>query len=181
MFNLAFISHFYAVVICIIQTFEPKDAMLWNSKCNASKFPSGTFLPLTELLQSPFRTEFSMGSQSLWRHRLFLRSSRRSLWCCRDLWGDRRSSMRRHWSLRDSLNIIKHLNIVKYHETHIKHCDTSWTTSKTSWNTLKTLWNIIKHSNTRRSMRRHRRSMRRRRRSARSFRRLWSWYNSTDV
>ena len=28
MFNLAFISHFYAVVIRIIQTFEPKDVML---------------------------------------------------------------------------------------------------------------------------------------------------------
>ena len=28
MFNLAFISHFYAVVIRIIQTFEPKEAML---------------------------------------------------------------------------------------------------------------------------------------------------------
>ena len=32
------------------------------------------------------------------------------------------------------------LNIVKHHETHVKHCDrlhrkTSWTTSKTSWNT----------------------------------------------
>ena len=28
MFNLVFVSHFYAVVIRIIQTFEPKDAML---------------------------------------------------------------------------------------------------------------------------------------------------------
>ena len=24
------------------------------------------------------------------------------------------------------------LNIVKHHETHVKHCETSWTTSKTS-------------------------------------------------
>ena len=46
----------------------------------------------------------------------------------------------RRRSLRDSLNIIKH------HEIHVKHCDTSWTTSKTSWNTLKTLWTIMKHS-----------------------------------
>ena len=42
--------------------------------------------------------------------------------------------------------IAKHhktlLNIVKH---HVKHCDTSWTTSKTSWNTLKTLLNIMKH------------------------------------
>ena len=34
MFNLAFISHFYAVGIRIIQTFQPKDEMLSNSRCN---------------------------------------------------------------------------------------------------------------------------------------------------
>ena len=45
----------------------------------------GNCLPLTELLQSPFRMEFSMGSlsrqyrRSLQCHRLFLRSYRRSL------------------------------------------------------------------------------------------------------
>ena len=38
--------------------------------------PSGIFLPGTELLQSPFRTEFSMGSRS--------RRYRRSLRRCRD-------------------------------------------------------------------------------------------------
>ena len=44
--------------------------------------PSGIFLPGTELLQSPFRTEFSMGSRSrryrrsLRHHRRFLRSYR---------------------------------------------------------------------------------------------------------
>ena len=32
MFNLAFISYFYAVVICVIQTFQPKDALLLNSR-----------------------------------------------------------------------------------------------------------------------------------------------------
>ena len=37
MFNLAFISHFYAVVSPIIQTFQPKDVMLSNSRCDASK------------------------------------------------------------------------------------------------------------------------------------------------
>ena len=58
--------------------------------------PSGIFLPGTELLQSPFRMEFSMGSRSrpyrrsLRRHRRFLRSYRRSLRRCRDPWGDRR-------------------------------------------------------------------------------------------
>ena len=47
--------------------------------------PSGIFLPGTELLQSPFRTEFSMGSCSRWyrrslrRRRPFLRSYCRSL------------------------------------------------------------------------------------------------------
>ena len=35
MFNLAFISHFYAVLIRIIQTFQHKDAMLSNSRCEA--------------------------------------------------------------------------------------------------------------------------------------------------
>ena len=70
--------------------------------------PSGIYLPGTELLQSPFRMEFSRGSlsrryrRSLWRHRQFLRSYHRSLWCyCRSLhrccnpWGDRRSPMAR--------------------------------------------------------------------------------------
>ena len=43
MFNLVFISHFYAVVIRIIQTFEPKmrcfetqNAMLPNSRLDAT-------------------------------------------------------------------------------------------------------------------------------------------------
>ena len=63
--------------------------------------PSGIFLPGTELLQSPFRTEFSMGSRSwryrrsMRRHRRFLRSYRRSLRSCRDPWGDRRPHGRR--------------------------------------------------------------------------------------
>ena len=63
--------------------------------------PSGIFLPGTELLQSPFRMEFSMGSRSrryrrsLWLHRLFLRSYRRSLRSCRDPWGDPRTHGRR--------------------------------------------------------------------------------------
>ena len=83
-----------------------------------------------------------MGSYS-WRHRKslgchrrFLQSYRRSLWHCRDPWGDRRPPML----------IVAWL--VKYHKTswntRKKHCDTLWTTSKT-WNTLKTLWNIMKH------------------------------------
>ena len=86
--------------------------------------PCGIFLPLTELLQSPFRTEFSMGSRSrryrrsLRRHRRFLRSYCRSLRRCRDPWGDRRAPMRRRRSLRDSLNIVKH------YETHVKHYET---------------------------------------------------------
>ena len=73
-------------------------------------------LPGIELLQSPFRPEFSMGSLSrryrrfLRRHRRFLRSYRRSLLCRRAPWGDRRparSPMGRCRSFRDSLNIIK--------------------------------------------------------------------------
>ena len=70
-------------------------------------------LPGTELLQSPFRSEFSMGSLlrryrwSLRRHRWFLRRYRRSLLCCHAPWGDRRSPMGRCRSFRNSLNIIK--------------------------------------------------------------------------
>ena len=56
--------------------------------------PSGIFLPGTELLQSPFRTEFSKGSRSR-RYRRSLRRHRRSLRRCRDPWGDRRSRGRR--------------------------------------------------------------------------------------
>ena len=85
--------------------------------------PYGIFLPRTELLQSPFRTEFSMGSRSrryrrsLRRHRQFLRSYRRFLWSYSQFLqlsqSLRRSTaarapMRRRRSLRDSLNIIKH-------------------------------------------------------------------------
>ena len=87
---------------------------------HSSEGPSGICLPGTELLQSPFRTEFSMGSRSrrsLRRHRRLLRSYRRFL-----------RSYRR--SLRHPIvaRLAKHttlLNIVKYHKTHVKHCDTS--------------------------------------------------------
>ena len=80
--------------------------------------PFGICLPGTELLQSPFRTEFSMGSLSGWYQQ--------SLWCPESI-GDHRKHR------KALLNIVKHL------ETLVKHCDTSWTT-------LKTLWNIMKHS-----------------------------------
>ena len=79
--------------------------------------PTGIFLPGTELLQSQFRTEFSMGSCSqryrrfLRRHRRFLRSCRRFLRSCRRSrrrFRDRRPRGRRRRSLRDSLKIIKH-------------------------------------------------------------------------
>ena len=88
--------------------------------------PSGICLPGTELLQSSFKTEFTMGSLSLRyrrsrrRHRRFLRSScwslrsyPRSLQAVALSWSMRwlvavRSSMRRHRSLHDLLNIIKH-------------------------------------------------------------------------
>ena len=127
--------------------------------------PFGNCLPGTELLRSPFRTEFSMGSlswryrPSLRRHRRFLRSYRRSLRRCRDPWGDRRTSGRRCRSLRDSLKIIKHSKtswnmcktlwyIVKRRKTSLTNSKTSCKIVKplvkhyeTSWNTLKTLWN----------------------------------------
>ena len=119
------------------------------------------FLPGTELLPSPFRMEFSMGSLSrqyrgsLRRHRRFMQSYRQSLRHCRDPWGDQRSPVRRCRSLRDSLNIVKHckklLNIVKHHETLVKYCDTSWNVIKhgeplVKYKVLKTLLNIMKHS-----------------------------------
>ena len=124
---------------------------------------SGICLPGTELLQSPFRTEFSMGSRS-WRYRRSLRHYRQSL--------------RRSAAVQSPIiaRLTKHrttlLNIVKHHET------------------LKTLWNITKQSNThhsmrryqrtirgyRRTMRRHRCSVQRYRRSARQYRRSARWY-----
>ena len=58
--------------------------------------PFGICLPGTELLQYPFRTEFSMGSLS-WQYC-------RSLRHCRD----RRPCSRRWRSFHDSLNIVKH-------------------------------------------------------------------------
>ena len=124
---------------------------------------------INRVTQFPFRTEFSFGSLlrryrwSLLCHRRFLRSYLRSLW--------------RSAAVQSAMPIFawhtkhcKMLNIVKHHETLVKHCDTSWnivkhreplakhreqlvkhhepvrTTSKTSWNILKTLWNITKHS-----------------------------------
>ena len=79
--------------------------------------PFGNCLPGTELLQSPYRTEFSMGSLSP--------RYRRSLRRCCDPWADRRSPMDRCRSLRNLLNIVKH--------------------SKTSWIICKTLWYFVKH------------------------------------
>ena len=73
---------------------------------------TGICLPGTELLQSPFRMEFALGSRSrqyrrsLRHHRKFLLSYHLSLWRCCDLWGDRRSLMRRCRSLRDLLNSL---------------------------------------------------------------------------
>ena len=89
------------------------DMILFRSNINHSYSPSGICLSGTQLLQSPFRTEFSMGSRlrryrrSLRRHRRFLRSYRRSLRRCRDPWGNRRPRGRR----RDSLNNIASRNI----------------------------------------------------------------------
>ena len=98
--------------------------------------PSGIFIPGTELLQSPFRTEFIMGSRSrryrrfLRRHRQFVRSCRRFLRSCRrSLWRlcDRRPRGRRCCAAFVA-RLAKHhktlLNIVKHHETHVKHCET---------------------------------------------------------
>ena len=124
--------------------------------------PFGNCLPGTELLQSPLRAEFSVGSLS-WQYRWFLQSYRQSLRSYhRSL---RRSVAVRCRSLHDSLNIVKHLEtlvkqwyivkqrepllkhhepLVKHHEILIKHCET--------WNTR----HLIRQY--RRSMWRHRHS-----------------------
>ena len=70
-----------------------------NSDCSVigqlSQAPSGICLPGTELLQSPFRMEFSLGSlsrryrRSLLHHRRFLRCYRRTLQRCHYPWDDR--------------------------------------------------------------------------------------------
>ena len=95
----------------------------------SSADPSGICLPRTELLQSPFRTQFSKGSRSrqyrrsLRRHRQFLRSY---CWILRSY----RRSLRRSAAASSPIvaRLAKHnktlLNIVKHHETHAKHCDT---------------------------------------------------------
>ena len=133
--------------------------------CPVLHTPSGICLPGTELLQSPFMTEFSMGSRlrryrrSLRHHRRFLQNYRQSLRRCCDPWGDRRAWDLEMWcrrSLSGSLNIIK-------------RSKTSWTISKTSWTISKTMWNIMEHSSfdstISRSMRRRRRLAQQRRRS----------------
>ena len=132
----------------------------------------------TELLQSPFRMEFSMGSLLRW-YRQSIRRHRQSLRCCCNPWGDQRSPMPIVALLTKHHKTL--LNIVEHHETLVKHCDTSWNvvknheplvkhreplvkhheTLKTFWNTLKTLWNITKPSNTRHLMPWYQRSMQR--------------------
>ena len=106
-------------------------------------YPFGNCLPGTELLQSSFRIEFSMGSLTR-QHWWCLRRHRQSLRHCRDPWGDRRT--RGHRLLRHSLNVVKHnktsWNTCKTLWYTEKRRKTPWTTSKTSWNILKTLWNI---------------------------------------
>ena len=127
----------------------------WSNNVNCQSIqatiPSGIFLPGTELLQSPFRMEFSTGSRSrqyrwslrchcrfLRNYRQFLRSYRRSLRRCCDPWGDRWAPI--------VARLAKHqktlLNIVKHHETHVKHREPLVNHHET----LKTLWNIMKQS-----------------------------------
>ena len=121
---------------------------LYCKSCRAScamvnplSAPFGNCLPGTELVQSPFRTEFSMGSLSRW----YRRSLRRQ---CQFLWRYRRS-LRRSAAARSVMPIVarltKHrktlLNIVKHHETLVKHCDTSWNVR----NHREPLVNIMKH------------------------------------
>ena len=141
---------------------------LWHI-CTAKgpSVPFGNCLPGTELPQSSFKTGFIMGSlsrryrQSLWRHRWFLWSYRRSL---------RRSAVV-DVAIPIIARLTKHrktlLNIVIHHETLVKHCDSSW-------NVVKHREPLLKHCetsrNTRHSMQRYRRSMRRHRRSARRHR-----------
>ena len=119
---------------------------LWFSvifRSYESCYPSGICLPVTELLQSPFRTEFSMGSRSRWyrrslrRHRRFLQSYHWSLLRCHDPWGDRWPPIVARLAKHKTL-----LNIVKHHETHVKHCEplvkhdeTLLKQCETSWNT----------------------------------------------
>ena len=117
--------------------------------------PFGICLPGTELLQSLFRMEFSMGSLS-WRYRRslrclrrFLRSYRGSLWHCH---GSLRQSVAAWSAMPIIVRLAKHrktlLNVVKHHETLVKHCDTSWNIVKhheplvNHHETLKALWNI---------------------------------------
>ena len=97
------------------------------------RIPSGIFLPGTELLQSPFRTEFSKGSRS--------RSLSPSCGVITDFCGviadpcgvvaipeviggpagsdAAMPIVARLAKLHRTL-----LNIVKHHETHVKHCKT---------------------------------------------------------
>ena len=79
--------------------------------------PFENCLPGTELLQPPFRTEFSIGSLSRW-YRRFMRSYCRSL---------RRAVA--DAAMPIVARFTKHsktlLNIVKHHGTLVKHCDTS--------------------------------------------------------
>ena len=56
--------------------------------------------------------------------------------------GDRRPRGRRCWSLRDSLNILKH------HETLVKHCDTLWNVVKHREPLVKHYETLLKHCET---------------------------------
>ena len=98
--------------------------------CLFPSFPSGIFLPGTELLQSPFRTEFSMESRS--------RRYRRSLRCHRRFRRSYRRSLRRSAAADAATPIIarlsKHktlLNNMKHMWNIVIHRKTLWTTSKT--------------------------------------------------
>ena len=135
-------------------------------------FHFGSCLPGTELLQSPFRTEFNMGSlswlyrRSLLHYRRFLRSYRwslrrycQSVRCYRQsLQGYRRSLRRCHnpwcnWQPRGRRwrSLCNLMNIVKHNKTwwntviimlFIIMNDEN--TRKTLWTTHKTLWTTHK-------------------------------------
>ena len=92
-----------------------------------SSDPFRNCLPGTELLQSPFRTEFSMGLLS-WRyqwylrhHRRFLRSYRRSLRRLADADADRCTT---NLTSRFPLWWYTLWHVVKHHEPLVKHHET---------------------------------------------------------
>ena len=130
---MAFISaplYFSTLISCIISHHYNHSILL--------RIPFGICLPGTELLQSPFKMDFSMRSlswwyrRSLWRHRCGIVTIPEAIGGCAVTNAAMRIIARLSKHRKISWNIVNGGEPLVKHETLLKHCETSWNTQTLS-------------------------------------------------